>query len=206
MKSLLPLRLAFALAALPLVFLSEGRCFLTSAHSLRVTRRHHHSQENTVLGEKVSLFGGKILFSPPAEFVKMSDELVSKKYPELDVPRVAYSNAETTVSVLVGFAEERNLRPEQLPKFKDFFTSALEQAAPGINWIKKEFVEIDGRRWIHLEYISKREGSREVHNDAYITSLDNRILFFNFNSAVSEYEKFKEALQRSKESILVKGP
>jgi hypothetical protein len=205
MKSLLPGRLACVLAALPLVFWSDSQHSLTSAHSLRVALRHH-SQEKTVLGEKVSLFGGKVLFSPPAEFVKMSDELISKKYPELNVPRVAFCNAETTVSVLVGFAEERNLRPEQLPKFKDFFTSTLERAVPGLNWLRNEFVEIDGRRWIHLEYISKRAGDREVHNDAYMTSLENRLLFFNFNSGANEYEKAKGALQRSRESIVVKEP
>lgn len=205
MQSLLVTKVASAFVILPLVLLSDSHCFLTSANSLRVNRQHH-SQENTASGEKVSLFGGKVLLSPPAEFVKMTDELIAKKFPEVNVPRVAFANAEGTVSVFVGFAEERNLRPQQLPEFKEFMISTLERAIPGIRWLTKDFVEIDGRRWVHLEYISRREGSREVHNDVYITSLENRMLFCNFNSVTSEYEKFKGALQRSKESIVVKGP
>jgi hypothetical protein len=163
-------------------------------------------QEDAALGEKVSLFGGRVFFSPPAGLVKMTEELAAKKYPEVAAPSVAFSNAKGTVSVIAVFAEERNLSPEQLPEFKEFFTSALEKAVPGIRWLRKELVEIDGRSWIHLEYISRRAGSRDVHNDAYITSLDNRMFLFNFNSAVEEYEKSKEALQRSKATIAVKEP
>lgn len=205
MTSLLVRRLSCALAILLLVFLSDSHCFLTSANSLRVIRRHH-SQENTVLGERVSLFDGKVLFSPPAEFVKMTDELIAKKFPEVDVPRVAFASADTKVSVFVGFTDERNLRPQQLPKFQEFMISTLERAVPGIRWLTKDFVEMSGRRWIHLEYVSRREGNSEVHSDVYMTSLENRLLFFNFNSVTSEYEKSKGALQRSKESIVVKGP
>ena len=195
---------ACALAVLTLVLWSNGQNFLSSAHSLRVMGRHQ-LQENTGLGEKVSLFDGRVSFSPPANFVKMTDELIAKKYPEVKVPQVAFATAETTVSVVIGFAEERNLRPEQLPQFKEAFISYLEQAVSGIRWQTKELVEINGRRWIHLEYISKRSGDSEVHNDAYMTSLENRLLFFNFNSVVREYEKSKEVLERSKESIVVKG-
>lgn len=108
-------------------------------------------------------------------------------------PGLAYSNAKTTVSVVAGFADERNLRPEQLPKFRDFLASALGKAVPEIRWLKKELVEIDGRSWVHLEYVSRRAGSKEVHNDTYTTSLDNRMLFFNSNSAVDEYEKSRGA-------------
>lgn len=205
MKTLSSRRLACALAALPLTLWGGGRGVITSAHSLAAVRQVA-SQEGAAAGEKVSLFGGRVFFSPPAGLAKMSDELASKKYPELNVPRVAYSNAETTVSVVAGFAEERNLRPEQLPQFKEFFTAALEKAVPELRWLKKELVEIDGRKWIHLEYIARRAGSREVHNDAYLTSLDSRLLFFNFNSAVDEYEKSKGILQRSRETITVKGP
>ena len=206
MKSLLITKVAGAFVILPLVLLSDSHCFLTSANSLRVNRQHH-SQENIVSGERVSLFGGKVLLSPPAEFVKMTDELIAKKFSEVNVPRVAFANAEGAVSVFVCFAEERNLRPQQLPEFREFMISTIERTIPGVRWLTKDFAKIDGRRWVHLEYISRREGSREeVHNNVYITSLENRMLFFNFNSVTSEYEKFKGALQRSKESILVKWP
>ncbi len=204
MQSLLVRRLTIALTVLPLVLLSDSHCFVASANSLRIIRGHH-SQEKAILGERVSLFDGKVSFAPPADFAKMTDELIEKKFPEVSVPKVAFANADARVSVFVSFAEERNLRPEQLPKFQEFMISTLESLVPPIRWLTKDFVEIDGRNWIHLEYISRREGNREVHNDLYMTSLDSRILFFNFNSVTTEYEKSKEALQKSKESIVVKG-
>lgn len=208
MKSLLTRRSARALAVAALMLWGGGRFFLTSAHSTRAPLAVPLAllQEEAALGEKVSLFDGRVSFSPPAGFAKMTEEMMSKKYPELNVPKVAYSNAETTVSVVAGFAEERNLRPEQLPEFKDFFSSALEKAVPELQWLKKELVEIDGRRWVHLEYVARRAGSREVHNDTYTTSLDGRIMFFNFNSAVDVYEKSKGVLQKSRATIAVKGP
>src|SRR5688572_21409669 len=180
MKSPSARRLVCALAVLALLLWGGGRPPLTSAQSPQAARPAP-PKEDAAPGEKVSLFGGRVFFSPPAGFAKMTDEQMSKKYPELNVPRVAYSNAETTVSVVAGFAEERNLRPEQLPQFKEFFASSLEKAIPELRWLKNELVEIDGRSWIHLEYIARRAGSRDVHNDTYTTSLDERMLFFNFN-------------------------
>lgn len=127
MKSLLARGLVCALAVLALTLWGGSWRLPTSAHSLPAVRRAH-LQEDAASGEKVSLFGGKVFFSPPAGLGKMADELMARKYPELNVPKVAYSNAETTVSVVAGFAEERNLRPEQLPQFKEFFVSFIEKA------------------------------------------------------------------------------
>lgn len=203
MRSRLARSLACALSILPLIWLSDSHCSPASANSLGVIRPHH-SQEKT-LGERVSLFDGRILFSPPAEFAQMTGELIAKKFPDYHLPGVAFTRADTKVSVLIGFAEERSLRPEQLPKFQEFMISSLEGAMPGFRLLTKDFVEIDGRSWIHLEYLSRREGNSEVHNDIYATSLENRILLFNFNSVTSEYEKSKVALQRSKDSIVVKA-
>ena len=194
---------ARSLAVFHLVLWSFIQCFPVLAHSPQAAPKPQ-SQATARLGDTVSLFNGKVSFSPPAEFEKMTDDLILKKYPELNLPRVAFSNVETTVSVLVAFAEERNLRPEQLPQFKEFMTSTLEKAIPELHWLKKELEEINGRSWIHLEYISRRFGSREVHNDAYITSLDNRMLLFNFNATVTEFEKSKDILQRSRATIAIK--
>lgn len=64
MKSLSARRLACALAVAPPRILWGGsRCFLTSAHSLRAVRRVP-LQGGDSLGEKVSLFGGRVFFSP----------------------------------------------------------------------------------------------------------------------------------------------
>ena len=194
-----------ATAVVHLVLWSFIHCLPIAAQTPQVGPKPQE-QQTPALGATVSLFGGKVSFSPPAEFEKMTDDLILKKYPELSGPRVAFSNRETTVSVLVAFAEERNLRREQLPQFKDFMISTLEQAIPELHWLTKELVDLNGRSWIHLEYISRRVGSREVHNDAYITSLDNRMLLFNFNAAATEYEKARDVLQRSKATIAVKEP
>jgi hypothetical protein len=51
--------------------------------------------------------------------------------------------------------------------------------------------ENQGRLWIRRYIIT------------YLTSLDERMLMFNFNSTIEEHDGYKEALERSKDSIKI---
>ena len=160
------------------------------------------SQSETADPRRVALYDGVVSFVPPEEFSLLSEEIVSIKYPEAKGRGIVYGNSRTTVSIAITYPPPRVLRPEQLTEFKAFMEPVIEKQKPGLEWLKKEFVEVNGQRWIHFEFISPAVDTK-IHNHMYLTSLDDRMLVFNFNSTIAEYEGYKDALAKSKESIQV---
>lgn len=150
--------------------------------------------------QRVALYDGLVSFVPPEGFSRMSDEVVAAKFPEAKGPGIVYGNDRTTVSIAITFPARKGLSLEQLPEFKTFMESQLEKQKRHLKWLQKELVEINGRQWIHLELLSAAIDTT-IHNHVYITSLDQRMLMFNFNATIEEYEKHKDALEKSKDSI-----
>lgn len=151
---------------------------------------------------RVALYDGMVSFVPPAEFSRMSEEFVAAKFPDAKEPGIVYGNTRTTVSIAITSPPQRMLRPEQLPEFKSFMESFIDRQKKGVQWLRKEFVEVNGQRWIHFEFISQAIDTK-IHNHMYLTSMDERMLMFNFNSTVEEYERHKDALEKSKDSIRI---
>lgn len=151
---------------------------------------------------RVALYDGMASFVPPEGFSRLSEELIAAKFPDARGPGIVYGNSRATVSIAITYPPERILRPEQLPDFKTFMESFLEKQKKGMEWLRKEFVEINGQRWIHFELISPAVDTK-IHNHMYLTSMDERMLMFNFNATVEEYAGHKDALERSKDSIKI---
>lgn len=160
------------------------------------------AQSESADARRVALYDGMVSFAPPPEFSRLSEEIVAAKFPEAKGPGVVYGNTRTTVSIAITYPPQRVLRPEQLPDFKSFMESFIEKQKKGMQWLKKEFVEINGQRWVHFEFISEAVDTK-IHNHMYLTSMDERMLLFNFNSTIEEYERYKDALERSKDSIRI---
>lgn len=160
------------------------------------------SQSSDADTRRVALYDGMVSFVPPQEFSRLSEEVISAKFPEAKGPGIVYGNSKTTVSIAVTYPPQRVLRPEQLPDFKSFMESLIEKQKEGMQWLRKEFVEINGQRWIHFEFISQAVDTK-IHNHMYLTSLDERALMFNFNATVEDYDGHKDALERSKDSIRI---
>lgn len=143
-------------------------------------------------------------FVPPRDFSRLSEEIVAVKFPDAKGPGIFYGNSRTTVSIAITYPPQRMLRPEQLPAFKSFLESTLEKQKKGLEWLTKEIVEVNGQKWIHLEFISQAIDTK-IHNHMFLTSLDERMLLFNFNSTVEAYDAHKDALLTSKDSIKIEA-
>ena len=152
--------------------------------------------------QRVALFDGMVSFAPPPEFSRLSEEIITAKFPEAKGPAIVYGNSRTTVSIAITYPPQRVLRPEQLPELKTFLESFIEKQKKDLQWLRKEFVQINGRRWIHFEFISQAVDTK-IHNHMYVTSLEERMLTFNFNSTIEEYDEYKDLLERSKDSIQI---
>lgn len=78
----------------------------------------------------------------------------------------------------------------------------LPRMVPGLTWLAREIVEINRTRWVHFELTSHAIDT-DIHNHMYMTSFDGKLLGFNFNSTIAQYEKYKDALARSRNSIRI---
>lgn len=152
--------------------------------------------------QRVSLYDGIVSFVPPEGFTPPSDEVIRKKFPNATSPATVYANARTTTSIAISYHPSQALKPEQLPEFKAAMRSFMEKQQVGSEWLKDELVEINGRRWVHFELVTVAVDAR-IHNHMLFTSVDRRMLLFNFNSTLNEYATYEDALARSIASIRV---
>lgn len=153
-------------------------------------------------GNRVALADGKVSFVLPAGFQPMTEEQIQNKYPRGNAPKHVFANDRQSVSIAVTFSPAR-LAPEQLDEFMQAMEQMLPQLAPDLKWQVKDFVVINGRRWGHFRFTTEAIDTN-IMNDMYFTSFEGKALMINFNSAVSQYESVKSALEKSKNSIEVK--
>jgi hypothetical protein len=57
-------------------------------------------------------------------------------------------------------------------------------------------------RWFRFELTSQAIDI-DIHNPMYMTSFDGKLLGFNFNSAIAQYEKEEDAMVKNRNSIRV---
>lgn len=152
-------------------------------------------------GEVVSLAKGKVSFELPPGFRAMTEEMIRFKFPRGNPPTHVYANEKLNVSVAITFSPQP-LSPGQLPELKSAMEQTLPRMVPGLKWLAREIVEINGTRWVHFELTSHAIDT-DIHNHMYMTSFDGKLFGFNFNSTIAQYERYKDALKESRDSIRI---
>lgn len=154
-------------------------------------------------GQSVSLRGGRVSFVLPPDLRAMTPAQITQKYPAgPNTPQHVYANAPANVSIAVTFSPAR-VAPGDLEKLKTVLERSISQR-PGTRWIKREMTTLNGRRFIHLEMTTQALDT-SVYNDMYFTSLDGKMLGFNFNATTAMRSKMQAALRQSRDSIRVSG-
>ena len=100
-------------------------------------------------GERVELKDGRVSFVLPAGFKAMSKEDINFKFGRNGAayaPDIAYSNERQNVSVAVGFRGS-GLPPIPLEDLKKMMEAQLEKSIPGVEWIEREIITLNGTRW-----------------------------------------------------------
>ncbi len=155
--------------------------------------------------QRVRLAGGRISFVPPAGFKAMSKEDIAFKFGRnggAHAPDVVYSNERQNISVAVRFAPSR-VAHEHLDEFQKVMETTLEGSIPNLEWLAREQLTLNGVRWIHFS-LKAAAIDTGVHNEMYFTPFDDKVLIFNFNSTIGEYEKYGASLKQSARTIIVK--
>ena len=153
--------------------------------------------------EAVFLLDGRLSFNMPTGFRAWTDEEIFLKYPNARPPQHVYANELGSVSIAVTYSETA-IAPAQLADLRSTMEQLLPRTIPGLEWIARETMDINGQPWVHFEFTSLAIDT-EIHNDMYMTSLDGRMLAINMNSTEAEYAVVRGALARSRNTLRVGG-
>lgn len=146
---------------------------------------------------------GKVNMLLPKDFGPLSQELLDKKYPSNQRPTEVVGNSDGSVNVAFNHTQTP-VAMKELPVVLPIMEQNMEKASPGLSWERKELVEINGRSFILLEFVSPSEDV-PVYNRLLLTSLDTRLLMIGFNCP-SEYQLlWDEQVAKMLESVVVNG-
>lgn len=151
--------------------------------------------------DRVSLADGRVSFVLPPGFRAMTDAEIKFKFPRGNAPQYVYANERLNVSIAITFSPQA-LTPGRLSELKAAMEQMLPRTIPGLTWLTREIEEINGRDWVHFEMTSSAIDT-DIHNEMLFTAFDGRMLGFNFNATVALHGQYKDALQKSRDSIRI---
>jgi hypothetical protein len=150
---------------------------------------------------RVYLANRRLSLMPPDGFVPMPPEEVAKKYPTDNAPLQVFTNGDRTASIAVTFTEQP-LTLSQLPELQGLMSKHLDKTVPGLKWIRKDLLAINGGSWLNMEGISQDKAGK-LHSDMYFTSFQDRMIGVNFSAEAKSFPNLKKSFQKSRDSIQV---
>ena len=156
---------------------------------------------NGLAQNTVSFAGGRLTLDIPDGFRVLTDEEIGLKFPSASRPQYVYANERGGVSIAITFSQAA-VDLERLHALKSAMEQMLPRLTPGLQWIARETVEINGQSWVHFEFTTFAVDT-DIRNHMYLTAFDGRMLGVNMNSTEQEYPAVIGALSRSRDTLLV---
>jgi hypothetical protein len=143
----------------------------------------------------------RLSIMPPAGFVPMPATEIAEKYPG-SPPLQVFTNSDRTATIAITHTQQP-LGLNQLPELKLLMSKRMEKTVPGLKWIRKDLISINGGSWMNMEATSN-DGKVNLHNDMYFTSFQDRLLGINFSASAKQFAGLKAAFNQSRDSV--QGP
>ncbi len=150
---------------------------------------------------RIYLANRRLSFLPPDGFVPMPAAEITKKYPTDNPPLQVFTNGDRTASIAITFTQQP-LTLSQLPELQGLMSKHLEKTVPGLKWIRKDLLAINGGSWLNMEGISQDKAGK-LHSDMYFTSFQERMIGVNFSAEAGSFAALKKSFQKSRDSIQV---
>jgi hypothetical protein len=154
-------------------------------------------------GKPVEMDAGNITFNIPDDFTPLSAAEIDRKFPRRNGPLEAFGNDTRGVSICCTVSSQA-VRPDQLPDLKAALENQLPKLTPGLQWIKKDIVEIKGTQWVCFEFTSQAADNGLIHNIMMITSNHGVMVAINFNSTAKLFGAYEQKLRDDIQTVQVK--
>jgi hypothetical protein len=156
---------------------------------------------SSVLAEPVSLLDGKLKLETTDAFTREKEAKATKQ--SIADFKGRKSDAWGTIS-----RGTHGLQPEGLTKYMENkvaeYTKGLSWL-PRLDWLKKEIVTINGRKWADLRYIAPRQNAKDrrdglMYTRILATSYGGQLLEIMFTSNTDETAALKDKIDQVIES------
>jgi hypothetical protein len=152
--------------------------------------------------EVITIFDGKLSLDIPAGFTEMSPEEISFKFPRTNSPVAAYANEARSIAISITRSSQE-LKAEELEDLQSQLTELFPRIIPGLTWKANEIVEVNGKKWIHMEMLSFAVDT-DIHNHMFMTELDGKSFGINLNAPESIYDtKVQEIFRKVSASFKI---
>jgi len=152
--------------------------------------------------ERTILSSSGASFEPPKGFTELTQQEIDLKYPRKNPPKFVVGNERRTTTIAYD-VRDIPLADEELPKTLTSLEQQMQSALPGLEWIDRKLIKMEGQRWIFLEMTSKAVDT-SIHNIMLMTPHDGKMLIINFNSTIEEFPQLEKSLRKSLKSIKLK--
>jgi hypothetical protein len=153
----------------------------------------------TCFSGEVTIEGTSIKFNVPEEFGGLSQELIDVKWPNKNGPKWVIGNKRGTTTIAYDL-KDNDISKYSMKDLIPAFDQTMSRMIPGIVWKEKKVISQSGRKWVYLEMTSNAIDT-DIYNMMLLTSYENKMLIFNFNSTKEEIDKYKPVLVKSMKSI-----
>lgn len=145
-----------------------------------------------------------VSFDAPSGFTLLSEAEIEAKFPARQAPTFVVGNERRTTTIAFDLKPQK-ITKEQLPEIKAAFEQMFERIIPGLQWKKRDFLEMQGQQWLQLELTSQAIDT-DIYNIMLVTPWRGEMLVFNFNSTREEFPKVEDKLRASLSSIALRSP
>lgn len=137
----------------------------------------------------------------PGDFAPLSKRDIDLKFPRGIAPSYAYGNRLLTATVAVTFTDGA-ATVEQLPEMLAGFEESMPKLMPGLRWLSREMVEINGHPWIFLA-VTTPSGDDVIRSNIFVTASRGKAVLVNINAHLEEFERLGPQLRAIRDSLAI---
>lgn len=99
----------------------------------------------------------------PKDFTPMTDDDIAREYPATTRPLAAFSSPDRNIDF--SLTQKRStFRAKDLDMLREFYKANLVETFTNIDFIRQEVTEINGRKFIVFEFVSRLADTRGASN------------------------------------------
>ncbi len=151
------------------------------------------------IAKEFSISDSGISFVAPDEFQPLSQDLIDIKWPQKRAPKWVVGNESGSTTIAYDI-KPNDISAARMPELMNYFKTTFDRVIPGIEWKKREIIELSGKTWVYLEMTSNAINA-DIYNIMLLTSYGKEMLIFNFNSTKEDFPKYESALRASVQTI-----
>lgn len=152
----------------------------------------------TIETEYIHIEDNKFYIKVPKKFKQLDYETITKKY-QGDIPKVVFSNEETTINLAISITNNE-LKNNQIKSFKEQMENVLKGNS---EIIETNYYEVDNHNIAKIKLISKGTDT-DIYNNMICFSYNDKQVIITFNCTKELQEEWQEVGDFIIDSLFIK--